>query len=191
MRLLANRSPGKGAEAGRAAFLRGPQLARGVGADFVHLGQDDPAAAGGLDSTVIGCVDQPRCVQASEITAKIAGVPVAADGGEAGRGTFLASRAVRSWPNMRIAPGGTAVGAVVLAPRAIALVTTASVSRSMTGAMRGANRSGEMSTTSGTVRPYAPTCASASEEPGQTLAVTAPASAPASRARRDSTMWLE
>src|SRR6266581_2878879 len=70
-------------------------------------------------------------------------------------GTFLASRAVRSWPNMRIAPGGAALGAVVLAPRAIALVTTASVSRSMTGAMRGANRAGEMSTTSGTVRLYA------------------------------------
>ena len=86
MRLLANRSPGKGAEAGQAAFLPGPQLARGVGADFVHLGQDDPAAAGGLDGTVIGCVDQPRCVQASEITAKIADVSVAVDGGEAGRG---------------------------------------------------------------------------------------------------------
>src|SRR5215831_439030 len=70
-------------------------------------------------------------------------------------GTFLASSAVRNWPNMRIAPGGTAVGTVALAPRAIALVTTASVSRSITGAMWRANRSGEMSTISGTVRPYA------------------------------------
>jgi len=47
------------------------------------------------------------------------------------------------------------VGTVALAPRAIALVTIASVSRSITGAMWRANRSGEMSTISGTVRPYA------------------------------------
>src|SRR5437762_10439387 len=55
---------------------------------------------------------------------------------------------------MRIAPGAAAWGAGVPAARAMALFTTARVSRSITGATSGAYRSGATSAKSATARRY-------------------------------------
>lgn len=127
-----------------------PQLAGHLGAVLVHPGQHRTARLGGLDGTVASRLDQSRRAQPVKVSADLIRVAVAVDRGNPSRSDRAGSQSRAQLDEHAQGTGRGATHAGTPAARETDILTTANVSRSSTGAISGACRSGERSAKSAT-----------------------------------------